>query len=74
MTTRVRRDGNLYEIKLRTRHYRLKNSKKIERKAEGTGTYQWFLPDGDILRDRSNFRWNTLAEAACANSRFSIAA
>jgi DNA gyrase subunit B len=44
MTTRVRRDGNLYEIKFE-RGITVSPLKKIG-KAEGTGTYQWFLNRG----------------------------
>jgi DNA gyrase subunit B len=47
MTTRVRRDGNLYEIKFE-RGITVSPLKKIG-KAEGTGTYQWFKPDPDIF-------------------------
>jgi DNA gyrase subunit B len=47
MTTRVRRDGNLYEIKFE-RGITVSPLKKIS-KAEGTGTYQWFKPDPDIF-------------------------
>ena len=57
MTTRVRRDGNLYEIKFE-RGITVSGLKKIG-KAEGTGTYQWFLPDGDIF-ETLEFSWNTL--------------
>jgi DNA gyrase subunit B len=57
MTTRVRRDGNLYEIKFE-RGITVAPLKKIG-KAEGTGTYQWFLPDGDIF-ETLEFSWNTL--------------
>ena len=47
MTTRVRRDGNLYEIKFE-RGITSSPLKKIG-KAEGTGTYQWFKPDAEIF-------------------------
>jgi DNA gyrase subunit B len=47
MTTRVRRDGNLYEIKFE-RGITVSPLKKIG-KAEGTGTYQWFKPDAEIF-------------------------
>jgi DNA gyrase subunit B len=57
MTTRVRRDGNLYEIKFE-RGITVAPLKKIA-KAEGTGTYQWFLPDGDIF-ETLEFAWSTL--------------
>jgi DNA gyrase subunit B len=57
MTTRVRRDGNLYEIKFE-RGITVAPLKKIG-KAEGTGTHQWFLPDGDIF-ETLEFAWSTL--------------
>jgi DNA gyrase subunit B len=57
MTTRVRRDGNLYEIKFE-RGITVSPLKKIG-KAEGSGTYQWFLPDGDIF-ETLEYSWNTL--------------
>ena len=57
MTTRVRRDGNLYEIKFE-RGITVSPLKKIG-KADGTGTYQWFLPDGDIF-ETLEFSWATL--------------
>jgi DNA gyrase subunit B len=47
MTTRVKRDGNLYEIKFE-RGITSSPLKKIG-KAEGTGTYQWFKPDPEIF-------------------------
>ena len=57
MTTRVRRDGNLYEIKFE-RGVTVSALKKIG-KAEGTGTYQWFLPDDEIF-ETLEFSWSTL--------------
>jgi DNA gyrase subunit B len=57
MTTRVRRDGNLYEIKFE-RGITSTPLKKIG-KAEGTGTYQWFKPDVEIF-ETLDFSWNTL--------------
>ncbi|HEY5348676.1 MAG TPA: DNA gyrase subunit B, partial [Candidatus Lustribacter sp.] len=57
MTTRVRRDGNLYEIKFE-RGITSSPLKKIG-KAEGTGTYQWFKPDAEIF-ETLDFSWNTL--------------
>src|SRR5665213_4171539 len=57
MTTRVRRDGNLYEIKFE-RGITSSTLKKIG-KAEGTGTYQWFKPDAEIF-ETLDFAWNTL--------------
>jgi DNA gyrase subunit B len=57
MTTRVRRDGNLYEIKFE-RGITSTPLKKIG-KAEGNGTYQWFKPDAEIF-ETLDFSWNTL--------------
>jgi DNA gyrase subunit B len=57
MTTRVRRDGNLYEIKFE-RGITSTPFKKIG-KAEGTGTYQWFKPDAEIF-ETLDFSWSTL--------------
>jgi DNA gyrase subunit B len=57
MTTRVRRDGNLYEIKFQ-RGITSSPLRKIG-KAEGTGTYQWFKPDPDVF-ETLDFSWNTL--------------
>jgi DNA gyrase subunit B len=57
MTTRVRRDGNVYEIKFE-RGITSTPLKKVG-KAEGTGTYQWFKPDAEIF-ETLDFSWNTL--------------
>jgi DNA gyrase subunit B len=57
MTTRVRRDGNLYEIRFE-RGITSSPLKKIG-KAEGTGTYQWFKPDAEIF-ETLDFAWSTL--------------
>jgi DNA gyrase subunit B len=57
MTTRVRRDGNLYEIKFE-RGITSTPLKKIG-KAEGTGTYQWFKPDAEVF-ETLDFSWSTL--------------
>jgi DNA gyrase subunit B len=57
MTTRVRRDGNVYEIKFE-RGITSTPLKKVG-KADGTGTYQWFKPDTEIF-ETLDFSWNTL--------------
>jgi DNA gyrase subunit B len=57
MTTRVRRDGNLYEITFQ-RGITSSPLRKIG-KAEGTGTYQWFKPDPEVF-ETLDFSWNTL--------------
>jgi len=57
MTTRVTRDGYQYEIQFE----RGVTSMKLKRlgKAEGSGTFQWFKPDGEIF-ETLEFSWNTL--------------
>jgi DNA gyrase subunit B len=57
MTTRVKRDGNLYEIGFK-RGITSSPLKKIG-KAEGTGTHQWFKPDAEIF-ETLEFSWGTL--------------
>jgi DNA gyrase subunit B len=57
MTTRVKRDGNLYEIKFE-RGVTSQKLKKIG-KAEGTGTIQLFHPDPEMF-ETLEFSWNTL--------------
>src|ERR1700730_18183206 len=47
MTTRVKRDGWLYEIKFE-RGVTTQKLKKLQR-AEGTGTHQWFKPDPQVF-------------------------
>jgi DNA gyrase subunit B len=58
MTTRVRRDGNLYEIKFQ-RGITSTPLKKIGKATEGNGTYQWFKPDPEIF-ETLDFSWSTL--------------
>jgi DNA gyrase subunit B len=57
MTTRVTREGWQYEIQFE-RGITSSKLRKIGR-AEGTGTYQWFKPDGEIF-ETLDFSWNTL--------------
>jgi DNA gyrase subunit B len=57
MTTRVIRDGWQYEITF-VRGITAQKLKKIGR-AEGSGTYQWFKPDGEVF-ETLDFSWNTL--------------
>jgi DNA gyrase subunit B len=57
MTTRVWRDGNVYEIKFE-RGITSTPLKKTG-KAEGSGTYQWFKPDAEIF-ETLDFSWSTL--------------
>jgi DNA gyrase subunit B len=57
MTTRVKRDGWLYEIKFE----RGVTSQKLKRvgRAEGSGTYQWFKPDPEVF-ETLEFSWKIL--------------
>jgi DNA gyrase subunit B len=57
MTTRVKRNGNLYEIAF-VRGDTVVPLRKIG-KAEGTGTHQWFKPDHEIF-ETLEFSWGTL--------------
>jgi DNA gyrase subunit B len=58
MITRVKRDGKLYEIRFE-RGLTSQKLKVIERNVEGTGTYQWFLPDRQIF-ETTDFHWDIL--------------
>jgi DNA gyrase subunit B len=62
MTTRVKRDGNIYEIKFE-RGLTVQKLKKIGKTADEqeTGTYQWFLPDPDVF-EVTEFHWDVLAK------------
>ena len=57
MTTRVKRDGKLYEMKF-IRGITEQKLKKIER-VEGTGTIQWFKPDTTMF-ETLDFHWDIL--------------
>jgi DNA gyrase subunit B len=57
MTTRVKRDGWLYEIKFE-RGVTTQKLKRVGR-AEGTGTYQWFKPDPQVF-ETLEFSWKIL--------------
>ncbi len=73
MTTRVKRDGALWEIKFE-RGVTVQKLKKVGR-AEGSGTYQWFKPDPTIF-ETLDFSWkileNRLRELAFLNRGLSI--
>jgi DNA gyrase subunit B len=58
MITRVKRDGKLFEIRFE-RGLTTAKLKVIERNVEGTGTYQWFLPDRTIF-ETTDFHWDIL--------------
>jgi DNA gyrase subunit B len=57
MITRIKRDGKLWEI--RFAHGLTVQKLKVVGKAEGTGTYQWFLPDRAIF-ETTDFHWDIL--------------
>jgi DNA gyrase subunit B len=57
MITRVRRDGKVHEIRFE-RGITVQKLKAIG-KGEGTGTYQWFLPDREMF-DTTDFHWDIL--------------
>jgi len=57
MLTRVKHDGKVYEIRFErgiTTH-----KLKVVGRAEGSGTYQWFLPDTTMF-ETSDFHWDIL--------------
>jgi len=58
MITRVKRDGKLYEIRFE-RGLTTQKLKVIARNIEGTGTYQWFLPDRSMF-ETTDFHWDIL--------------
>jgi DNA gyrase subunit B len=58
MITRVRRDGKEYEIRFE-RGVTTQKLKIVRRNVEGTGTYQWFLPDRSMF-DTADFHWDIL--------------
>jgi DNA gyrase subunit B len=73
MITRVKRDGWEYEIQFE-RGVTSQKLKKL-RRAEGSGTYQWFKPDHEIF-ETLDFSWkileNRLRELAFLNRGLSI--
>jgi len=58
MITRVKRGGKLYEIRFE-RGLTTQKLKVIERNVEGTGTYQWFIPDREVF-ETLDFHWDIL--------------
>jgi DNA gyrase subunit B len=61
MTTRVKRDGTIYEIKFE-RGFTTSKLKKIGKTSdEDTGTYQWFKPDTEMF-EVTDFHWDVLAK------------
>src|ERR1700722_6751881 len=73
MITRVRRDGWEYEIRF-VRGLTSQKLKKL-RRAEGSGTYQWFKPDPEVF-ETLEFSWkileNRLRELAFLNRGLAI--
>jgi len=57
MITRVKRNGKQHEIRFE-RGITSQKLKPIGR-ADGTGTYQWFLPDATVF-DTTDFHWDIL--------------
>ena len=57
MITRVKRDGWLYEITFE-RGVTVQKLRKV-RRAEGSGTYQWFKPDPEVF-ETLDFSWKIL--------------
>jgi DNA gyrase subunit B len=57
MTTRAKRDGWLYEITFE-RGATAQKLRKVKR-AEGSGTYQWFKPDPEVF-ETLEFSWKIL--------------
>ncbi len=57
MITRVKRDGNLYEMRFE-RGITAQKLKKIG-KSDSNGTYQWFKPDPEIF-ETLEFHWDVL--------------
>ena len=58
MITRVKRNGKLYEIRFE-RGVTVAKLRVIEKNVEGTGTYQWFVPDATMF-DTADFHWDIL--------------
>jgi DNA gyrase subunit B len=58
MITRVKRNGKLYEIRFE-RGITVQKLKVIDKNVEGTGTYQWFIPDASMF-DTADFHWDIL--------------
>src|ERR1700681_1346575 len=57
MTTRVKRDGWLYEIKFE-RGVTVQKLRKVSR-ADGTGTHQWYKPDPEVF-ETLDYSWKIL--------------
>ena len=62
MTTRVKRDGFIYEIKFE-RGLTVQKLKKVGRTTnpDDTGTFQWFKPDPEMF-EVLDFHWDVLAK------------
>ena len=57
MITRVMRDGKIYEI--RFERGLTTQPLKVVGRAQGSGTYQWFLPDREVF-ETTDFHWDIL--------------
>ncbi|MGP6192562.1 MAG: DNA topoisomerase (ATP-hydrolyzing) subunit B [Vulcanimicrobiaceae bacterium] len=57
MITRVKRDGKEYEI--RFDHGATSQKLRVIGRAQGTGTYQWFMPDKAVF-ETLDFHWDIL--------------
>jgi DNA gyrase subunit B len=62
MTTRVKREGTVYEIRF-SRGLTVQKLKKIGKTsdADDTGTFQWFKPDSEMF-EVLDFHWDVLAK------------
>jgi DNA gyrase subunit B len=62
MTTRVKREGTVYEIRF-SRGLTVQKLKKIAKTsdADDTGTFQWFKPDSEMF-EVLDFHWDVLAK------------
>ncbi len=58
MITRVKRGGKLYEIRFE-RGITTQKLRVVDKNVEGTGTYQWFVPDASMF-DTADFHWDIL--------------
>jgi len=61
MTTRVKRDGTIYEIAFERGLTVQKLKKTGKTSPDDTGTYQWFKPDPEVF-EVTDFHWDVLAK------------
>ncbi len=67
MVTRIKRDGNLYEMQFE-RGITTQKLKKIGKAPTDTGTFQWWKPDPEDVRN-ARIPLGHACRSACANSR-----